>query len=907
MPKSSPLLTTLRWITLATIAGTVVALGIDLGRGVRGPWLVVALTLGVLSFVCCATALHLLNIAIQQASASARKATNQAAEANHQVDEQSAQFDSMRSQLEEYRRLQEELTQAKQAAEQATLAKSEFLATMSHEVRTPLNGIIPMLDLLQSSKLALDQREILNTALQSARQLLRIVDDILDYSKLEANKLQLESVSLNLRDTLDSVIRLLERQAQAKGLRLTLHIETDVRRAFRGDPVRIRQVISNLVSNALKFTERGSITVHVARLKETRTHHQLRLEVRDTGVGISPEAASKLFSAFSQADASTTRVYGGTGLGLAICKRIVDLMGGRIGVESELGRGSTFWFEIPMLKASSEIEGPRTGLQGARLLVLTSEGNLQKRIGASLDHTGAHLTFAENTQEALNQLRAFAASAARGFDVLIVDLSSIKHTIVALYRNLASMDGVERLRILFLESSDPVPDDARALPNAVVVQRTVAEADLRPKLAELMAGEAISTAGRDTRAAVSLAPASEQGAESEGGGLPRPLDEPIRELAPIKGKLLLVEDNPVNLLVAQRLISLIGTQCETAENGEQALEKMTRGHYDIVLMDCQMPVMDGYTATRTWRVYEAENQLRPLPIIAMTANAMAGDRQKCLDAGMDDYLSKPVARDQLEAMLRRWIDTPSRLRRQPPAPAAWSTSATPAQNKIIALTPAEIAEAGMKHEEATALFVAEVASTGSGSTAAVAIAAPAMAVPASARSAPDFAVVSPAPPSVQPHVQPPAPPPEPAPAAVTTAAVATAAVATPAPAPEEPVAAAPANQPATPALDSEIIEDLWSAMGDAFTELVNVFLEDAPNHLTKLDAASASGNMAGLVGPAHALKSSSANLGAMQLSAIARQIEHGARDKSLVDPVATVKQLRDEFLRAEAELRTLLH
>ncbi|HTA64168.1 MAG TPA: ATP-binding protein, partial [Xanthomonadaceae bacterium] len=456
MPQSSLLLATLRWITLAAIGGTIVALGIDLAS-VRGPWLVVALTLGVLSFVCCATALHLLNLAIQQASRSVRKATTEAAAVFTQIDEQTAKFDSLRHELEEYRRLQEELTQAKQAAEQATLAKSEFLATMSHEVRTPLNGIIPMLDLLQSSKLALDQREMLNTALQSARQLLRIVDDILDYSKLEANKLQLETVSLNLRETLDSVIRLLERQAQAKGLRLTLHIDPEVRTAFRGDPVRVRQIISNLVSNALKFTERGSITVHVARLKETRTHHQLRFEVRDTGVGISPEAASKLFSAFSQADASTTRVYGGTGLGLAICKRIVDLMGGRIGVESELGRGSTFWFETPMLKAASEIEGPRTGMQNARLLILTSDPALQKRITASLAQTGANLAYVETTQEVLSQLRSVAASISRGFDVLIVDLASIKHTVVALHRNLANMDGLDRLRILFLEGSDPVP------------------------------------------------------------------------------------------------------------------------------------------------------------------------------------------------------------------------------------------------------------------------------------------------------------------------------------------------------------------------------------------------------------------------------------------------------------------
>jgi signal transduction histidine kinase/CheY-like chemotaxis protein len=836
MSESSPLFSSLRWITIVAIGATVLILAFDLAD-IHGYWRIIALILAAGSLGCFLFILKLVRSQLDDASKLASKAVIAAnAAVASQAGEHVAEFDALRHELEEHRRLQAELTEAKQAAEKATLAKGEFLATMSHEVRTPLNGIIPMLDLLQSSKLALDQREMLNTALQSARQLLRIVDDILDYSKLEANALQLENVAMNLRDLLDSVIRLLERQAQAKGLRLSLHIDPDVRAAFRGDPLRLRQIISNLISNALKFTERGSITLNVSRLRETRTHHQLRFELRDTGVGISPEAASKLFTAFSQADASTTRVYGGTGLGLAICKRIVDLMGGRIGVESELGKGSTFWFEIPMLKAAIDIDGPRTGLQGARALVLTSDSVLHRKLATNLSQAGINPIYVETTQDALAQLRKAAASPTRGFDVMIVDLVSIRHTVVGLHRNLINMDGVERLRLLFLEGGDPVPEEVRGLPNAIVVSRLLAETDLRPKLAELLAGEAINPAGRDSRAAVSLAPIPERPA-----GEANVPDEPPAAPVAMKGRLLLVEDNPVNLLVAQRLITLTGMQCETAENGEQALEKLARGHYDIVLMDCQMPVMDGYTATRKWREHEEQSQLQPLPIIAMTANAMAGDRQKCLDAGMDDYLSKPVAREHLENTLRRWLSMPSRLRR----PFAESAPV-----------------ADMPALEAVAM-------------------------------ASSFA----APPLTAPLLTP---------AAIATASAMPAFVAAPSavtPTPPPP----PPAQSTAPALDSEIIEELWSAMGDQFKQLVDVFLDDAPGHLTKLEAAAVLGDIAAMAGPAHALKSSSANLGALQVSAAAKHIEHSARDRTLADAVGAVATLTREFHRAEIELRVLLH
>ena len=261
-----------------------------------------------------------------------------------------AERDTLQRDSQRHGQLERELLQAKQEAEAAVLAKGEFLATMSHEIRTPLNGIIPMLEMIGAGPLAPDQREMLQTASLSSQQLLRIVDDILDYSRLEANRLELETTSFNLRELLDSVIQLMAQPAQRKHLKLELHIDPAVRLPVRGDPLRLRQVIGNLVGNAIKFTEQGGVVVNVSRQGETASRHKLRFEVIDTGIGLSAEQQSRLFNSFTQADASTTRLYGGTGLGLAISKRIVELMEGRIGVESEPGRGSRFWFEIPLLK-----------------------------------------------------------------------------------------------------------------------------------------------------------------------------------------------------------------------------------------------------------------------------------------------------------------------------------------------------------------------------------------------------------------------------------------------------------------------------------------------------------------------------------------------------------------------------
>ncbi|WP_049418003.1 ATP-binding protein [Stenotrophomonas maltophilia] len=533
-----------------------------------------------------------------------------------------AERDQLRRTTERQGQLEQQLLQAKQAAEAAVLAKGEFLATMSHEIRTPLNGILPMLELIARGPLGEDQRQMLATASASSQQLLRIVDDILDYSRLEAQALELEITSFNLRDLLDGVVQLMQRAADAKGLSLGLQLDPSVRLPVRGDPVRLRQVLSNLLANAIKFTARGQVQLRVQRLGEGPAQHQLRFEIIDTGIGIDEALQARLFQSFSQADASTTRIYGGTGLGLAICKRIIDLMHGRIGVQSTPGQGATFWFEIPLLKVPGDL--PAMARTPDALLLFSSDAILQARIERIAAHHGLLVHALAQFDAVVERLRAVPRPGQPAPAWLLVDARARRIGEATLQQALAERGEDDGLQVLWLQDDAlPPRPRQRQLPSHFD------DAGLHALLAAPVA---------HARPAALLANA--------GQGQPT--------LPPLHLRVLLVEDNTVNRMVAEQLLRVFQCEVRNAADGEQALLALREGDVDVVLMDCQMPVLDGYAAPRRWRAEEVENGRPRLPIIAMTANAMAGDRERCLQAGMDDYLSKPIARATLHALLQRW-------------------------------------------------------------------------------------------------------------------------------------------------------------------------------------------------------------------------------------------------------------
>ncbi|HEX6612396.1 MAG TPA: ATP-binding protein, partial [Rhodanobacteraceae bacterium] len=511
-----------------------------------------------------------------------------------------ARMAALESELSSLRGLQRELMAAKQAAESAMLAKSEFLATMSHEIRTPLNGILPLLDIVLGMPLQPTQRDYLATAHRSAQELLRIVDDILDYSKVEAGKLDLEKVGFNVRELMSNVQRLMDKPAEAKGLALRIVVDEDVRASVRGDPVRLRQIITNLVGNAIKFTEKGGVSVRVSRRADTAAHHELLFAVRDTGIGLAPEQAARLFHPFTQADASVTRRYGGTGLGLTICKKLVDLMNGKIGVRSEPGRGSVFWFSVPFEKMPGDIAGARRELAGLRTLLVC--GNAQsQRLLPVLAGLGLEVTHVAAAPAALVRLRQVAPlGRAFAYELMVMETASLEGDGNALLRNVLRDPKLAAIRVLALGGA------AESDPRIAVLTREMDDNALRNALHGLYG---MPERGRP-QPLLGVPPSPEAANAAE------------RQL---RGQVLLVEDHPVNQQVARRLLERLGLKVDLACNGAEALEKIKQQHYDLVLMDCQMPVLDGYSATRRLRERELRESVPRLPVIAMTAHAMAGD------------------------------------------------------------------------------------------------------------------------------------------------------------------------------------------------------------------------------------------------------------------------------------------
>jgi two-component system, sensor histidine kinase and response regulator len=570
--------------------------------------------------------------------------------------------DKLEAQAAELAKKSEQLESARSAAEAASRAKSDFLANMSHELRTPLNGVMGMTHLLLGSDLSRPQRRYARMAASSAEMLLRLINDILDFSKIEAGKLELEAIDLDVCYAVESVVELIAPQARKKGLEIACFVHPDIPARLIGDPGRLRQILANLTSNAVKFTQHGEVVVQAQLLEQTEQAVTVRFTVADTGIGIPPDRIDRLFQSFSQIDSSTTRKYGGTGLGLAISKRLCELMGGQVGVDSQPGKGSTFWCTLVLAKPpGGSPERPRvsTELRGTRILVVEDNATHRQILQQQLATWGFDCQTAPDGPGALGLLRA-AVGSGTPFRLAILNIQMPGMSGEELAQAIkASPELANTLLVAlsYLGDTIDVPQ-LRSRGFAECVTKPVQQSQLLDAVLRALAGSEVLSAakGRDTSASF---PSWSLAARGPGRSLVLERRTVTRSKRK-RSRILLAEDNEINQSLIAAMLSKAGYPCDIVPDGRQVVEKLLRKRYDLILMDCHMPEMDGFEATRLIRESEKAGMLLgknpgPLPIVALTANAMKGDRERCLEAGMTDYLSKPFNPERVIQMIDAYL------------------------------------------------------------------------------------------------------------------------------------------------------------------------------------------------------------------------------------------------------------